>query len=550
MGRTMTRKIRLTILAFSIACFFIVAPLAILYGSGYRYDLKNKTFIQTGAIYLKSVPSKARVIFNKEEWKKKTPLIIDGLLPKKYPVEVKLEGFHSWQKVLEVKPALVTEAKNILLIQENPLITALENKSEIEVREFLLSPNKKELVFSFYQQDESAGIWIINLSQKDKVTLIDNKLLALPANYIDFTPLGWSADSNKLLFSSRTENNKEQFFIVDLENLAKTILEPPEEENLNYSTSLKQTNLEKKEGTLKNTGILNLGSIIKEKPLKFRWHEKNSNLLLWLARSDSEPLEKEALVKQAELAETKKESTLFQLDLSDYTKNKTFKIIAKEVIDFVINQNNIYIIKKIPQESALNQESTPNQRDISINKYIIYKNNFELTKFPEELGIPKKLFVLEKRGIAVETQKNRIYLLLLQDNNPLLNNNPSFFLLTKGAKEVKLSPDKNKILYWQEDNLKIYFLQKNLSYKKEVGDVETINLDSPAKQVLWYKDSEHLIYTQNGTIRIIEIDPRDKRNDMVFTEAEILIYQPNKNLLYFINKGNLYKVKFLTKAIY
>ncbi len=525
----MTRKIRLIILTLAITCFFIVAPSAILYGWGYRYDLKNKIFIQTGAIYLKSVPSKAEVLFNGERWKKKTPLMISGLLPKKYSVEVKLEGFHSWQKVLEVKTTLVTEAKNILLVPENPLITALENKREIEVREFLLSPNKKDLAFSFYQK-ESSGIWILNLSQKDEVTLIDNKLLTLPTSYNDFIPLGWSADSNKLLFSSRTENKKEQFFVVDLKNLAKTVLEPPKEESPNYSlysTSSKQMSLEEKKGTLENTGIFNLSSIIEEKPIKFRWHEQNPNLLLWLAPSKT---------KQAGLTETNKENTLFQLDFSNYTKNKIPKIIAEAILDFNINQNNIYTIKKskFPKET----------------KYIIYKNNFELVEFPEELGIPKKLFVLEKRGVAIETQENKIYLSILRDNNPLLNNNPPLFLLAKGAKEVKLSPDKNKILYWQGESLKIYFLQKNLSYNKEVGDIEVINLDSPAEQIFWYKDSEHLIYTQAGTTRITEIDSRGKRNDMIFTEAEKLIYEPDGNLFYLINKGNLYKVKFPTKAIY
>lgn len=535
----MTKRIRLTILALAIACFLIIAPVALLYGWGYRYDFRDKMFIQTGAIYLKSLPRKAEVWLAGVEREKKTPLIIDGLLPnKKYEILVELEGFRSWQKTLEVKPTLVTEAKNILLIPENPKIIPLENKSEIEVREFLLSPDKEKLAFSFYTDKEnSSGIWILNLKEKDKITLIDNKVLNLEQSYNDFTLLQWSADSNRLLFSAHGSTSSPQegktkekvFFIVDLphievlvrglEDLSKTILKPSEED-------------------FKKTGVLNLTNITKANPSKILWHGQNPNILLWLA-----PLESSSLTGQAS---TKKESSLFQLDLSDSSEalgsseDETSKIIAKEVIDFAINQNDIYIIKETSIESdAIN---------ISGPKYIIYKNNFEVSSIPDELGKPQEIFILEEKGLALKTDEDKTYLLILEDNNPLLGDTPPLFLLAKGVKKIELSPDKNKILYWQDQELKIYFLQKNISYKKEIGDIESINLDFPIEQVLWYKDSEHLIYTQNGTIRITEIDPRGQKYDVEFVEGGSPIYDPAGDVLYFLLKGNLYKVEFPTKT--
>jgi len=527
----MTKRIRLTILALAIACFLIIAPTALFYGWGYRYDFRDKIFIQTGAIYLKSLPRKAKVWLAGVEREKKTPLIVDGLLPnKKYEILVELEGFRPWQKTLEVKPSLVTEAKNILLVPENPEIIPLENKSEIEIREILLSPDKEKLAFSFYiNKESSSGIWILNLNELDEVILINNKVLNLEQSYNDFTLLQWSADSNRLLFSAQGKTKEKVFFIVDLprikvlvrglEDLSKTILKPSEED-------------------FKKTGVLNLTNIAKANPSKILWHGKNPDILLWLA-----PPENSSLTGRAS---TKKESSLFQLDISDSSEalgsleDETPKIIAKEVVDFVINQNDIYIIKETFTES--------DAIDISGPKYIIYKNNFEFSSIPEELGKPQEIFILEEKGLALKTDEDKTYLLILENNNPLVGDTSPLFLLAKGVKKIELSPDKNKILYWQDQELKIYFLQKNISYKKEIGDIESINLDLPIEQVLWYKDSEHLIYTQNGTIRITEIDPRGKRNDVKFLEGEKPIYDPAGDVLYFLLKGNLYKVEFPTKT--
>jgi len=375
----MTKRIRLTILALAIACFLIIAPVALLYGWGYRYDFRDKIFIQTGAIYLKSLPRKAKVWLAGVEREKKTPLIIDGLLPnKKYEILVELEGFRSWQKTLEVKPTLVTEAKNILLIPENPKIIPLENKSEIEVREFLLSPDKEKLAFSFYTNKESSsGIWVLNLNELDEVILINNKVLNLEQSYNDFTLLQWSADGDRLLFSAQGSTSSPQegktkekvFFIVDLprievlvrglEDLSKTILKPSEED-------------------FKRTGVLNLSNITKANPSKILWHGQNPNILFWLNYTEGG-------------------RTLFQLDISDSSEtlgsseDETPKIIAKEVIDFAINQNDIYIIKETSTESDTINISGP--------KYIIYKNNFEVSSIPEELGKPQEIFILEEKGI-------------------------------------------------------------------------------------------------------------------------------------------------------
>ncbi|MCD6283923.1 PEGA domain-containing protein [bacterium] len=130
-----TRTILVIILAIS---FIIAVPFIILYAKGYSFDFKNKKIVLTGGIFLNSIPKKANVYINNKYTKKRTPCLIKRLIPQEYVIEVKKQGFHSWKKHMKVKPNLVREAKNIMLIPEklNPeMVKPLS--SEFSLNKFL-----------------------------------------------------------------------------------------------------------------------------------------------------------------------------------------------------------------------------------------------------------------------------------------------------------------------------------------------------------------------------------------------------------------------------
>ncbi len=112
------RKILFSVLALS---FLILAPFIILYAQGIRFDFERKRFCKTGAIYLKVIPKKAKIFLNGKKIKETDPILgsakIENLLPRKYFLEVKKEGFFSWKKELEVKEEKVTTAEIILFPQ-------------------------------------------------------------------------------------------------------------------------------------------------------------------------------------------------------------------------------------------------------------------------------------------------------------------------------------------------------------------------------------------------------------------------------------------------
>ncbi len=122
---------------FFLACllsFLLLAPFVVLYSQGYRMDFQERKIVQTGAIYLKVWPGEARVYLNGDFEKKVSgfsrSLLIKNLLPKKYSVEVKKDGYQTWQKELRTDEKKVTEAKNIILFPENPEFTLSARDSQ------------------------------------------------------------------------------------------------------------------------------------------------------------------------------------------------------------------------------------------------------------------------------------------------------------------------------------------------------------------------------------------------------------------------------------
>jgi len=146
----MTKKARTILFAVLLVLFLLFAPALIFYSQGYRIDFQPPEgrikITQTGGIFLKVVPKQVQIYLD-GKLKKKTDFffgsaLIENLLPKKYKIEVRKEGYFTWQKNLEVKEKEVAEAKNIVLFPENANFTILAKG----VENFWLSPNKKEMV--------------------------------------------------------------------------------------------------------------------------------------------------------------------------------------------------------------------------------------------------------------------------------------------------------------------------------------------------------------------------------------------------------------------
>ncbi len=212
----MTRKTRTILFFICLFLFLLIAPAVVFYSQGYRFDFEKKKVTQTGAFYFKVLPKSTQIYFD-GKLKKKTDFLfgstlIENLLPKTYNIQIKKEGYISWEKTLEIKEKQVTEAKNIVLIPENPGFAVLSK----EVKDFFFSPDGKKIILEEIRENG----WQINLydlKNNVKSYLIGEKDIAKGKKIkVDFLSLEFSPDSKRILLKVGFEG-KEKYFILDLE---------------------------------------------------------------------------------------------------------------------------------------------------------------------------------------------------------------------------------------------------------------------------------------------------------------------------------------------
>lgn len=210
----MIKKPQIILFSVLILFFFLSAPIAILYSQGYRFDFKTRRIIQTGGLFLKISPSTTEIYLDKKLFKKTNFLLdsvlIQDLLPQKYFIEVKKEGYFSWEKNLVIEKKQVTEAKNITLIPENPEFKVLLKN----IKEAWLTPDQKKAVLK-EEAEEGWSLKLFDLEKEIKSHLIKEKEVSRFES--ELLSLTFSNDSKKVLLKLGL---KEQIkhYVIDINN--------------------------------------------------------------------------------------------------------------------------------------------------------------------------------------------------------------------------------------------------------------------------------------------------------------------------------------------
>ncbi|MFH1575682.1 MAG: hypothetical protein ABIB55_01935 [Candidatus Nealsonbacteria bacterium] len=186
----MIKKTRTIIFFTCVVLFMLAAPTIILYSQGYRFDFETKKIVQTGGLYFKVAQRSAQVYLN-GNLKDTTSiftnsLLVENLLPKTYYIEISKDGYHSWQKTLEVREKQVTEAKNIILFPqdvnfienvETPLPRYIANATSSDGNK-VVRYNEHEIWISFPKEEKD--IFLTRFSE------IINKVFWLNDYYLIF----------------------------------------------------------------------------------------------------------------------------------------------------------------------------------------------------------------------------------------------------------------------------------------------------------------------------------------------------------------------------
>ncbi len=285
----MTYKTRTILFLSLLILFLIIAPLAVLYCLGWRFDWETKKITQPGIFYFKVWPRSAEIYLN-GELKEKTDfffgsVLIENLLAKEYKVEVKKQGFHKWEKTLEIRKREATEAKNIVLIPENPGFTIITKG----VRDFFFSPDKKKIIL------KSPG-WSLKLFEIDKNVkshLIDEEDIS--KEEVELFDIRFSPDSKKILLKVGLKETI-NYYVLDIDKSPPVLtsigfLEWPEQAFLDPAPELKNVitlfisnkdiyYLDIAGFVFKNQERLNLIPFEVKQETKYKIRASNSHILL------------------------------------------------------------------------------------------------------------------------------------------------------------------------------------------------------------------------------------------------------------------------------
>ena len=217
----MIKRARTILFLICLVLFLLSAPMAIFYSQGYRLDFDSKKIIQTGGLFLKVSPKQVEIYLD-GKLKEKTDFffgsaLIENLLPKKYKIEIKKEGYSTWKKNLEIKEKKVTEVKNVILFPENPNFTILTKG----VKKFWFSPDQKKIIL-LEVNEAGWALKLYDLERNVKSHLIEERDIS--REEVDLFNLKFSGDSKEI---SLEVGIKEQvkYFTLELDKVPPVLTE-------------------------------------------------------------------------------------------------------------------------------------------------------------------------------------------------------------------------------------------------------------------------------------------------------------------------------------
>lgn len=178
-------------LFYSLAFIFCLLGIGLIsYSSGWAIDFKTLSIKKTGGLFIETGTPDTFIKFGKKTAPSENFLFnkgtfIDNLFPKTYAVEVSKEGYQSWKKTLEIKPALVTKTLPIFLMPQKPALELISKNS----KNFWLGPNQT----------------IARLNSADKLFINEETALG---NQV----LGWSAKGDEALTFDSANN---VYYLID-----------------------------------------------------------------------------------------------------------------------------------------------------------------------------------------------------------------------------------------------------------------------------------------------------------------------------------------------
>ena len=481
----MTKSVRTLLFALFVALFLLIAPLVIGYSQGYRLDWQNKTIVQTGGLFLEPRPAPVEIYLNQKLAKKSSfvfqNVFLGNLIPKNYRLRIEKDNYYAWEKNLDISPKLVTAAKNITLFPE--LGREAENVIGSKLRDFSASPSGK--YFAFINNDSTPRITLYSISAQ-KVTLTFDA----PATFSDYKieNIQWNKDSTRFMFLLKSD------------------------------ASWKWVSVDPKAGALSSIDISSdisssgdFRKYTKElyKPVisKIKWSLVDSDKLFFVAHDR----DKKYLLFSYNIA-SKKISPPLAYDVLEYSPEKNAVFYVSSMLGNINRlDTNTKEIHQVSFSNIFGKEKNAPTTFISHaqEQYLILKIADALYYFDKKTGLMQKI--------------------------------------SDGVESAVVTTDGKKILLVGENTLSVYWLEDaQIQPFRDAGDLEIIYTSAGAiNDAVWFsKNNAYVLFADQDTIKVVELDGRDKRNIHILTEkpSNKLFYEKDKEILYFLSDETIYSL--------
>lgn len=463
-----------------VLIFFIITPIIILEARGYRFDWHRGVFVYSGTISFKSNPQNITAILN--------GIPNDSAQLNRINSSFNLSGLLPADYTIEISaPDYYAWNKKIDVHSGvssefwNVVITRkkyaqTDYEQTSGIEKFFTSPGNRFIAFA---TNSNQGLSVKDLDLSSK----------LVTGSYDLN--GW-----KLIADDKKENIEwspdENYLSVPVEK--------------NDAAELKTSSLENYFQTayfiidLGDNSTTNLNTFFGKNDIRYvRWDPKEKGYLFFLEGA-----------------------SLFRANIKDATD---ITEIASNISAYDLAYNGVYFVQS-PNDLLFKTSLDGKSEKIQITNSFPDANN----------PVIKRITVYDESRIAFLDQNQNLFIY----NNG--ENEEYFRALGSQVAEMHFSNDGKKLLFYTNNEISVYYTRNwTVQPIRQEDDLNNITRYSEnLKNVQWYKDYEHIIFSVGKYTKIIELDGRDHRNclDLISTnlDSPFVIHNNGLEKLFFTDQ--------------
>lgn len=203
------------------------------------------------------------------------------------------------------------------------------------------------------------------------------------------------------------------------------------------------------------------------------------------------------------------ENALYRFDTRSDTP---VKLVAENVVAYDLSGNRLYYLRR---DNGLVYKINGNGNDNSPS---------EITTTPVtlmETGRYSLIVYDDTRFAVIEEDLGKLFVY-----NKKVTTDP-LKQIANGVQSIQYSDDGKKLLFYTDSEIAVYFNQawEAQPFRALDSIVQVARFSSPIKNVQWAEDYEHVIFSLGKSIKMIELDNRDRRDIIDLLTLDILPLQ-------------------------